>query len=123
MLPTKRIELGDNDYALAIIPLLHKTSRQVQAYYRPFMKLTGKPVLLSDVQAGKANVLNDYEIDLNAVDDDAVAQIFIMNQVTEWSFGDMNRETIDNIPEDKYKLLVQELNGLYKPAPFPIKNN
>lgn len=123
MLPTRRIDLGDDDYAMVIVPLIHKTSKLVQAYYKPYMKSIGKPVLLSELQAGKVALNNDYELDLNAVDDDAVADIFILNQVSEWSFGTVSRESIDNMPSDKYNLLVKELNGLYKPTPFPVKSN
>jgi hypothetical protein len=120
MLETKRIELGDGDYAVAIKELLHRTSRQVQQYYRRFMKPMGKAVLLSDVQAGRAALLNDYEIDMASVDEDEVAEIFVLNQVTEWSFGAVTSETItsNNMPSSKYEALKKELNELYKPAPF-----
>ena len=123
MLETKRFDLGDGDYAIVIKDLLHRTSRQIQQYYRQFMKPMGKPVLLSDIQAGRASLINDYELEMTAVDDNEVAEIFMLNQVTEWSFGSVTSEIINggNMPSAKYEALKKELNGLYKPAPFPLK--
>lgn len=96
---TVRIELGGGDYALADKDTLHKTTRALQRYFKPFLKADGQP-------------------DLALVDDDDVAQIFILNQVIELSFGLVTRETLDNMPAVKYDLLVKELNRLYQPAPL-----
>ena len=87
------------------------------------MKPDGKPVLLSEMQAGTAKLLNDYQVDIEAMDDDAVAEIFILNQVTEWAFGNISHETIGNVPSSKIQMLVKELNELYKPSPLAVTNS
>jgi hypothetical protein len=116
---TERIELGDGDYVLAFKDLLRKTARQVQQAYRKYMKPRGKPVLLSEI--GTADLLNDYEVDTASVDQYEITEIFILNQVTEWSYGAINHDTIENMPDVKYQLLQKELNRLYTPSPLVEK--
>ena len=119
---TVKIDLGDGDYAIAIKSLLHRTARAVQEYYQPLMKLVGKPVLLSEVQEGKAKLLNDFEIDTLHVDNDALLDIYIKNQVTEWSFGERDIKSLADIADSKVKLLSQELNRLYQPSPLALES-
>ena len=117
---TTRIELGQGDYALAYRDLLRKTARQIQAVYRSHMEPCGKPLLLSEVQAG-TSLINDFKVDIAKLDPDEIAEIFILNQVPEWSFGTVNKDTLDNIPAAKYELLKGELDRLYTPAPLAGK--
>jgi hypothetical protein len=106
---TTRIEL-EGDFVLAYKDLMRKTARAVQTAYRKYMK--AKPVPLAEIE----NL--DYEVDISAVDPDEIAEIIILNQVTEWSFGPVTKDTLDKMPNQKYLRLQKELDVLYKPVPL-----
>ncbi len=97
MNPTIRIELGDGDYVVAIKPLLHKTARQIREY------------------------MSTVDNDIKKANDETLGEIFILNQVTEWSFGPVAASSIGDIPDDKYKKISAEFDQLYKQSPLPGK--
>lgn len=116
---TVRIELGGNDYAIVYCEMKHKTSRLVRDYFRKFMKPRGKPVLLSEVK-DNTKILNEYELDTDKLDMSETTEIILLNQVESWSFGEVDKKTLDNIAENQYEILSNEVDKLYCANPLAL---
>lgn len=114
---TERVDLGDDLFAVFFTETRHGTQRAVNALTRPFLKYPeGKPPTLTlqgEDQKPTVEGSKVVEVDLAAVDYDAVNDTIIVGQVKDWSFGPVNQETLDNIPEDIRRKLVQKANELY----------
>lgn len=117
---TARIELG-RGWAVIYTELRHGTQRAVNQLTRPFLDYGGeKPKMTSADGDGDPRVegIATVELDLTKVDWEAVNDIIIVGQVKEWSFGEVNMETLDDIPESARTRLVMEFNGRYgRPLP------
>ena len=132
-----RIDLGNGDYADILKQVLRVTSRlhtaELKRHLKP-VEITGKDgngkLLLSELDRDTAGLKMDYVVDLASVDDDVINEIYILNQVTEWSFCKIDRPNgvLHNAEEvrmaldykmtrDQYKILVGEMDRLYKPLP------
>jgi hypothetical protein len=126
-LKTEKVNLGGGngfgpfkkqEYALFYQEFRHVTQREVNQLTRRFLKFSdGKsPTLVIDGE-GKPNISGgqriEVEVDLAAVDWDAVNDAIIVNQVKEWSFGTVSQETLDGLPETTRGRLVKEINRLY----------
>jgi hypothetical protein len=114
-----RIEL-DGDYALLWPEMRHKTTAALQRNLRKYMKPRGKPILLSELTP-ETNLINDYEIDTASFDQHEQNDIKILNQVTEWSFGPVTQDVLDNLPTRQYDRLIAEVDKLYAEPPLPTK--
>ena len=114
---TERVDLGDGLFAVFFTETRHGTQRAVNALTRPFLKYPdGKPPTLSlqgEDQKLTVEGSKTVEVDLAAVDYDAVNDAIIVGQVKEWDFGPVNQATLDGIPEDVRAVLVQKVNELY----------
>lgn len=114
---TERVDLGNDLFAVFFTETRHGTQRVVNALTRPFLKYPdGKPPTLTlqgEDRKPKVEGGTTVEVDLAAVDYDAVNDVIIVGQVQEWSFGPVNQETLDSIPEDVRAKLVQKANELY----------
>lgn len=123
-LETFRIDLGDGDWADIYKEVLRVTARLHQAEMRKYMTITDKvgeggKMLLSEMEKLKEMPKPDFYINFADVDDDAINEIYILNQVAEWSLGPVDKETIDKgMTNKQYRTLVQEMDGLYKPLPL-----
>ena len=117
--PHERIDLGGGDYAVMAKDLKHKTSRLVQSVQRKYIKPAASKVLLSELKPGQG-LYNDAELDLSAYDPTEANHIMILNQVLEWSLGPITEDTLENISQKKYELLVAEVDRLYG-SPLPAK--
>ena len=53
-------------------------------------------MLLSDIKEWQ-NPLAGMEIDMTRYDDDESVEIIILSQVSEWSFGEVNKESLGGI--------------------------
>lgn len=99
----------------------HGTQRAVNTITRPFLDYGGpSPKLSIDQEEGKPKIegANEVQIDLTKIDFDALNDAIIVGQVKEWSFGEVNMETLDDIPESARTRLVMEFNGRYgRPLP------
>ncbi len=118
---TVRIELGDTDYAIVLSEMRHRTTKLVRQALQKCLKPRGKPILLSEIKTG-AELLTEAEIDFEKLDSDQNAEIILLNQTTEWSFGEVNQETLDNIPTSKYEKLIAEVDKLYSQPPLASKS-
>jgi hypothetical protein len=124
-LQTVRIDLGGGDHAVVYRDVLHVTARLHEAELRRHMTLVetfgqGGKVLLSELEAMAAPPKAEYLVDFAGIDDNAVNEIYILNQVVEWSLGPVDREGVDRrLTREQYKTLVKEMDRLYKPTPLP----
>lgn len=136
-LKTIRIDLGDGDYAEVYEKVLRVTARlheaELKKYMTPVLKDGGSlKMLASELDALADMPKLDYQVDLAAIDDNAVNELYIFNQVVSWSFGPVERgpdgsplnpelikNTIDQkMTREQYKTLVREMDRLYKPLPL-----
>lgn len=131
---TKRVYLDDGGggwnplkkrpYADFYLELRHGTQRAVNAIVRPLTKGEGggpAPKIVVN-QDGEPKVEGGLtvEIPLDKVDFTAVNDVILLGQVKEWSFGPVNQETLDGLPEILQERLVNEANDLYgKQGPLP----
>jgi len=122
-LETVTIELGGGDNAVVYKDVLRVTARLHEAKLKEYMKPVGKapsPVKMSDLERMETMPKTDYTIDLEAIDNDAINELFIVNQVQSWTIdGPVTHDTIERLmTREQYKILVQELDRLYKPVPL-----
>ena len=114
---TKKVELDEGETAVFYVELRHGTQKAVNALTRPFLKYPdGKtPVLtIKEGEEGpKVEGPTTVKVDLAAIDYDVVNDMIIVGQVKEWSFGPIDQETLDGLPERIRGRLVQECNLLY----------
>jgi len=123
-LETVKIDLGGGDHALVYKDVLRVTARLHEAELRKCMTRIemfgddGK-VLLSELERMETEPKSDFLIDMDRVDNDAINEIFVLNQTVEWTLGPVNRETLDRgMTREQYKAMVQEMDRLYKPVPL-----
>lgn len=131
---TKRVYLEDGGgglnpfkkkpYADFYLELRHGTQRAVNAIVRPLTKGEGggpAPKIVVN-QDGQPKVEGGFvvELPLDKIDFTAVNDIILLGQVKEWSFGPVDQETLDGLPEGLSERLVNEANALYGNAgPLP----
>ena len=121
---TKKVELDGGGgfgpfkkklYAVFYVELRHGTQRAVNALTRPFLKYPDKPPILTVKGEGELKVEGgqSVDIDLTTVNWDEINDVIITGQVKEWSFGPVDQETLDGLPEQIRGRLVNECNLLY----------
>ncbi len=132
---TKRVDLGNGDYAELYVELRHGTSKRVQEIYRPVlqkpevMALLNKdlPAGLTDEQrkAEEEKLLAElYKLVKDTADVLGAADAMIIGQVKEWCIDGtslpVTQETLDNeISERQREILMKEGNALYGEVPLP----
>lgn len=97
----------------------HGTQRAVNTITRPFLDYGGpSPKLSIDQEEGKPKIegANEVQIDLTKIDFDALNDAIIVGQVKEWSFGPVDQDTLDGLPEAFRGVLVAKCNELYGAA-------
>jgi hypothetical protein len=123
-LPVVHIEL-ENGWADAYRERLRITARLHQAE----MKRCMVPVDDETYKDGKAELskLQELEVmpkpkflvDTTLLDNDVINEIYILYQVRQWSFGPVDKQTLDyGLTDTQYAQLVRELDALYKPIPL-----
>jgi hypothetical protein len=130
-LKTVKIEIGQPkgigpfkkaDYAVFHLDLLHGTQKVVNGLTRRFLVPSGGESPKLSVQDDNLEVTGakSFDVDLAAVDWDAVNDAIIVGQVAEWSFGPVNQETLDGLPESVRNELVAQADKLYgEQRPLP----
>jgi hypothetical protein len=113
---TVRIEL-EGDYAILKKEMVHKTTRAIDAVLAKHN--VTRQVLVKRIQEAqeKGEIPADL-LPLTNENDEAI----LLNQVTEWSFGAVSQEVLDNIPRDKYVKLTAEVDKLYSAPPLAPKS-
>ncbi len=127
-LETVRIECGGGHYAVVFKDKLRRTARLHEAELRKAMhpimdkSTMGQPdgqVKLSELEKMETMPEADFLIDAASIDNDAINEIFLVNQVIEWSLdGPVTHESIQAMPAMMYKKIVEEMDRLYKPVPL-----
>ena len=73
---------------------------------------------LSKLQELETMPKPNFLVNALLLDNDAINEIYILHQVKSWSFGPVDKQTLDKMPDRLYKELVEELDRLYKPIPL-----
>jgi len=123
-LETVKVDLGGGDSAVIYKDVLRVTARLHEAELKQYMSPV-KPlgdhgkVLLSELEKMETDPKAEFLVDMTNIDNDAINEIFILNQVVKWTLGPVDKETLDRgMTREQYKVLVLEMDGLYKPVPF-----
>jgi len=124
-LETVKIDLGGGDHAIVYKEVLRRTARLHEAELRKYMtplEMIGKDgkVKMSELEKMETLPAVDYMVDMTNVDNDAINELFIVNQVVEWTIdGPVDHDTIDTkLTREQYKVLVKEMDRLYRPVPL-----
>ena len=122
----KKIEIGDNDYAVVLSEMTHVTHKLVSKIWEDAAGGYDKWVALSlKVNAApdfpsKAAVLKD--IRLGGID----LEVTFLHQAKElWIDGKsqpITQETLDNMADKKCELLLSEVEKLYTQVPLAVKS-
>lgn len=128
---TERLDLGDGDYAVLQVELKHKTERDVGAVMKKYIKAS-EPIriqipdngnvqaatgdLTAQAKQAQPKILGELEIDFANADFYAAANIMILYQVKEWSFGAVTQEVLDNMLTRKRDIITKRFDELF---PFP----
>jgi len=115
------------EYAVFYQELLHGTQKAVDLLTRQYLTYPDgqEPKLVVEGEEGKEKFkvegAKTLDVNLLAVDWDAVNDAIIVGQVKEWSFGPVvDHETLDGLPQTIRKGLVNECDRLYgKKDPLP----
>lgn len=122
-LETVTIDIGGGDSVVAYKDVLRVTARLHEAKLKEYMKPVGAqkgPVKMSELELMETMPKTEYTIDMDAIDNDAINELFIVNQVASWTIdGPVNHDTIEHkMTREQYKKLVKELDALYTPVPL-----
>jgi hypothetical protein len=125
-----RIELPDGGWAVLYTKVLRRTHRLHTNLLMDYLVPVEppKPQLLSKLQDkmkfGEAPKPPDYTIDTTKIDNNKVNELFIFNQVVEWSFGPVNYDTLETgVNREQYVALIKEMDRLYEPNPLSRDRN
>jgi hypothetical protein len=120
---TVRVDLGNQQWAIIHREILHRTYRMHEALLRRYMSPVGETkIKMSDVEKDKKLPKIDYVLDVAQIDTNEVNELYILNQVIEWSLGPVDHSTIENmLTRDQCIKLIQEMDRLYKPTPLANK--
>ena len=122
---TVKVELTNGRNAFVYREVLHKTYRQHEDILRRAMEPVGPTTIkMSDAEAGKKMPKVDYVLDVSKLDMHEVNELYILNQVAEWTYGPVTREVIENqLTRDDCLLLVREMDRLYQPIPLASRGS
>ena len=113
----EKLDLGNSDYAFFYPAIKHGTQRIVSALTRPFLKFpegkSPKLTLKGEDQQPVIEGDTEVNVDLAAMDYDAINDAIIVGQVKEWSFGSVNQAILDSLDETTREQLKNECNRLY----------
>ena len=105
---TERIDLGDGDYAVLKKELTHRTSVLIQELVRQSIPDDTLKAVKDVTEAqGLAGKLDNAKLE----------NIILLNQITEWSFGSVNEQSLGEIFESKYIKLREQAVRMYE-TPF-----
>lgn len=110
---TIRIDLQDGDWAMMYDELKHGTSRKVQAVYEPYLNNKEVQEILSKLNNGNTEDLVKLHDLIGSTPSIQATDVMILNQIASWSFGDINQEILDDMPERKRSILSVKCDELY----------
>lgn len=121
MMNKVRIDLDGGDYALVFEEMIHRTQRLIKEANSRALGMEK----FRELQKALNNAKNPEEAKqiieqaFAGIDNDSeTEEIILLNQITEWSFGTVDKQTLEELPVTKYDKLLAEVNRLYTPRPF-----
>jgi hypothetical protein len=109
--------LKKRPYADFFLEIRHGTQRAVNAIVRPVTRggegIDSPRLVIGGDGDPKVEGTMKVEIPLDKVDITGVNDAILLGQVKEWSFGPVDQATLDSLPDDLVKWLVNEANKLY----------
>jgi hypothetical protein len=120
---TVRIPLTNGRVAFVYREVLHKTYRQHEDILRRAMTATGDTTIkMSQVEDGKKMPKVDYVLDVSKLDMHEINELYILNQVAEWTYGPVTHEVVEaQLTRDDCIILIREMDRLYQPLPLASK--
>lgn len=109
---TIKVEL-DGDWVLMYSELRHGTSRKVQEVYEPFLSNKEVQEILLKLNNGDSEEITRLRDIIGTIPSIQATDVMILNQIKEWSFGDITQEVLDDIPERKRSILSAKCDELY----------
>ena len=117
---TKRLDLGDGDYALALAEMTHRTHKAIERLWVDTVGAAEWKAIKQRVNEAKTP--EDKAAILKAVNLTGDDEVIILNQVTELSIGGVkliiSQEILDNMASSKYQTLAGEVDKLYTQVPL-----
>ena len=119
-----RIELPGETYAVVFKDILRKTARLHEEELKKAIKRPDDTLIsLKELKPGTSLPKPDIKLDWWDLDNGAINEIFILNQVAEWPFGPIDRDTLEmKVSKEQYEKLVEEMDRLYQPSPLESVN-
>ena len=116
-----RIGFGDGSWWEFKTFLSHGASRRIQAALRQFLKAEG-PLKLGMDGGDAGRILGDVGVDWERFDPSKANDVMLLACTTQWSFGPVTAETLDNIPEVYCERILARMNELYGvTSPLSVK--
>lgn len=104
MADTERITWADGSWWEIRTFLTHGAARRVREAMQHELKV----------------VEDQVEIDWNKVDLHELNEIMVLSGTVGWSYGPVDRETLGNVPEERYMEVLQRVNVLYGGLAAPL---
>lgn len=116
---TKRFDLGDGDYIELYVEMKHGTSRRIQAIYSPYLRDPEVLKVISSKAPDEERISKITDIVGHSPDIGLANDALILGQTCQWTFGEINQDTLDEMPERKYELIRGAVNEMYGSVPLP----
>lgn len=116
MIPTVRIDLA-HGHANIYKYRLRRTARLYAAELRRQTIYYDQPTQQPLSEVTEATTAPVAMIDWAKQDTEALNEITVLGQVESWSYGGVDRDALDSMPEPDYKALIETMEGLYTGNP------
>ena len=122
-----RVDLEDGQYAVFLKEIRHGTYEAVREVARPFMravKSNGNRDSLVTIPVNEDGQATDgqksiaglaIEVNLESADFTRIQKVILLNQIVEWSFGDVSEKVLADIPERFFNELSKKVDEIYRP--------
>jgi len=101
---TERFSWPDGSWWEIRTYLSHGTARRVRESMQREMKIVGEAI----------------EIDWGKVDLHGMNETMVLSGTTAWSYGSVDKETLNDVPEERYLEVLQRANVLYGGLAAPL---
>ena len=120
---TKRVDLANGQWAEFYLELKHRTAKAVADLSRPYLTFPGgsSTIKVSQGKDGDLKAVGNAKeiiVDIGKMDFNAQNEAIILNQVKEWSYGEVTAEVIGELSEKEFDQLKEIANDLYKQGPL-----
>lgn len=115
---TYEVDLPDGRKASMYKYLLHGTQRAVGELTRQYLTINPAPVVPGESTDAVPSA-EEVQINLSAVDWEAVNDLIILRQVVRWPYGMITQETLDGLPEIVRGKFLEEVARYSEQHPLP----